>query len=211
MKRMKLFKRAIAFALATTMVFSNLTTSYADEFEAEETIEQEIISEEEVSEEEISEEVLEAEEEIVEEAPVEEAPVEEAPIEEAPVEEAPVEEEASLEEIDDFSGVKAVYGSPLVDGDIDDVWAKAETYELLVKRNSPDSTASAKVMWDDNALYVLVNVEDATLDKARGNAYEQDSIEVFMDELNHRKGAYESDDLHYRVNFDNERSTDNGD
>jgi endo-1,4-beta-xylanase len=65
---------------------------------------------------------------------------------------------------------------------------------------------TARVLWDRDALYVLVNVEGAELNKASPNAYEQDSVEVFVDENYGKTSYYEKDDGQYRVNFAGERS-----
>ncbi len=59
---------------------------------------------------------------------------------------------------------------------------------------------------DKENLYVLVEVKDSALDKTSENAWEQDSIEVFVDENNGKTSYYEVDDGQYRVNFDNEAS-----
>lgn len=66
-------------------------------------------------------------------------------------------------------------------------------------------------MWDDNALYTLYIVTDPDLNKSSDNAYEQDSVEIFLDEENDKASSYQSDDVHYRVNYDNFPTTDSGD
>ena len=38
----------------------------------------------------------------------------------------------------------------------------------------------------------------------------QDSVEVFLDEYNNKTQEYGTDDLHYRVNYENVQSIDNG-
>ena len=217
MKRKKLFKSATAVALALTTVLSNLSPAYAAELgsvSAGEVSFDETEGEE--PEEEIAEEAGEEKgtEESEEETPEEEVtePSLEEPSEEAEDEDVSENNDVSggEEVVEPFEGVVTPFGSPLVDGAVDDVWNKAESYVLTKTRNSATSEAELKLLWDENALYVLVNVEDATLDKASGNSYEQDSVEIFLDELNDRSGAYGSDDAHYRVNFDNERTTDSG-
>ncbi len=59
-------------------------------------------------------------------------------------------------------------------------------------------------------MYILAVVTDPDLDVSSSTNYQQDGIEVFIDELNDRSGSYGSDDVHYRVNYENERSTDAG-
>ncbi|MBQ6804851.1 MAG: hypothetical protein IJP04_09375, partial [Clostridia bacterium] len=100
--------------------------------------------------------------------------------------------------------VDAVYGTPNLDGDASDaIWAEAPAYTV--------GSGEFKMVWNDNGLYVLAVVNDTNLDKSSSAIYMQDSIEVFIDELNDKTASYGDDDAHYRVNFDNERSTDSGD
>lgn len=120
--------------------------------------------------------------------------------------------EAKIDAFDDAGRVNAVYGSPVLDGELDDVWKYAATIYPNIK-SAPSLKASPvfKVMWDEGFLYTLAVVTDDVLNKASGNAYEQDSMEVFLDEANDKAASYQADDVHYRVNFDNESSTDAGD
>lgn len=108
--------------------------------------------------------------------------------------------------------VFAVYGTPIIDGTIDDVWSAAGVV-VPTSISSPNvkATGEFRVMWDDNALYSLYIITDPVLNKASTNTYEQDSVEVFLDELNDKAASYQSDDVHYRDNFDNSPSTDAGD
>lgn len=101
----------------------------------------------------------------------------------------------------------AKFGTPVIDGTVDSVWSKAQaipvnTYQMAWQ----GATATAKALWDDKNLYVLVQVSDSELDKKSANTYEQDSVEVFVDENNAKTSYYENDDGQYRVNFDNEAS-----
>ena len=109
------------------------------------------------------------------------------------------------------SKVTAAFGSPYVDGNVDPVWSKAAVIVPKVYGRDVDVTAKYRLMWDDNALYVLAEIKDSILDKSSGNSYEQDSLELFMDELYDRASSYQADDVHYRVNFDNMRTYDAGD
>lgn len=99
----------------------------------------------------------------------------------------------------------AVYGTPAVDGTVDDLWSKAP--ELAVNRYQlawQGATGTAKTLWDDQNLYVLVQVSDAQLDKTSANVWEQDSVEIFVDQNNGKTSFYQEDDGQFRVNFDNE-------
>lgn len=105
----------------------------------------------------------------------------------------------------------AYFGSPSIDGTVDKVWEEAVPVTLKDTAGKTDTTAEFRVMWDDSALYILAKVKDSALDSAAGNVYEKDSIEIFLDEKNNKTKDYGQDDLHFRVNYKNEQSADNGD
>lgn len=115
--------------------------------------------------------------------------------------------------LDESGRAVAYYGSPdKVDGEIEDIWKKAEPVKL--KNYSSDAVttnATMKVLWDDNAVYFLAEVQDENLSDESGNVYEKDSIEFFLDQDNKRAGTYEGDDCQFRINFKNEQSCDHGD
>ncbi|WP_051233726.1 endo-1,4-beta-xylanase [Butyrivibrio sp. NC3005] len=97
-------------------------------------------------------------------------------------------------------------GSVLIDGKIDDKdWDKAEEVPLTINVGSKVS-AKAKLLWDEENLYVLMNVKDDVLNKDSSQNHEQDSIEVFIDENNHKTSSYEDDDKQYRINYENKQS-----
>lgn len=100
----------------------------------------------------------------------------------------------------------AHWGTPDVDGAVDDVWNDAPVYTL----SGGGASAKVRMLWDDRALYVLAEVTDNALDNSAAASYQQDSIEVFLDERCDRTTYYQSDDMHTRVSFANVRSIDNG-
>lgn len=100
----------------------------------------------------------------------------------------------------------AVWGTPAVDAEIDECWAAAPVYAL----RGGNASASVRVMWDDRALYVLAEVTDPQLDVSAADSYQQDSVEVFLDERCDRSTWYQSDDMHTRVSCQNVRSVDSG-
>lgn len=61
-------------------------------------------------------------------------------------------------------------------------------------------------MWDKDNLYVIADVTDSVLNKANENAWEQDSVEIFLDQNNNKTSSYQEDDSQIRINFDNEVS-----
>lgn len=102
---------------------------------------------------------------------------------------------------------KAAYGTPEIDGTEDSIWSKAE--DIPVSKLSIAwslANGTAKALWDDKNLYVLVNVKDTELDKASQNPWEQDSVEAFVDENNGKTTTYQKDDGQYRVSFENKQS-----
>lgn len=107
--------------------------------------------------------------------------------------------------------MKAIYGSPRMEGEIDQIWEQVDWHELQVSSGATATTARVKLIWDDYALYVLAAVEDAELNADSPVAYFQDSLEVFVDEANDRTNSYQADDLHFRVNFENKKTADSGD
>ncbi len=103
------------------------------------------------------------------------------------------------------------YGTPSIDGIIDDVWQKAiEIQPPHTNNPAVKATATFKVLWDENALYFLAKVKDPIMSVTPTDTYQQDSIEVFLDENNDKTTSYGSDDLHFRVNYNNVQSYDKG-
>ena len=98
-------------------------------------------------------------------------------------------------------------GKAEIDGKKDEIWDKVEAVPLTINLGAAETTkADAKLLWDDVNLYLYMDVKDDKLNKESGNAWEQDSVEVFIDENNAKSGAYEDDDKQFRINFDNEQS-----
>lgn len=102
---------------------------------------------------------------------------------------------------------KALFGTPIIDGTIDSIWSGAPAMEINQYLQAwQGATGTVKAMWDNSNLYLLYQVNNAVLDKSSANAWEQDSVEAFVDENNHKTPSYESDDGQYRVNYANEAS-----
>lgn len=102
---------------------------------------------------------------------------------------------------------KAVKGTPVIDGSIDAVWANAKS--IMTDRwvnGSSGSKAKVRTLWDGQRLYVLAEVTDSLLSKKSANAWEQDSVEIFIDQNNAASSSYDADDGQYRINFDNEQT-----
>ena len=104
----------------------------------------------------------------------------------------------------------AYFGSPVIDGKVDKIWSTAQTVTPKYISSNLKTSATFKALWDDNALYILAVVKDSDLSVQSGTPYMQDSLEIFLDENNDKTQEYGVDDLHYRVNYENSQTVDNG-
>lgn len=119
--------------------------------------------------------------------------------------------EAFLAEYDgvaiDARAGEASLGTPEIDGEIDEIWDKAPVLPIDRYQTAwSGANGQARVLWDDDNLYVLIEVNDAELDKSAEADHEQDSVEVFIEESNQGSTFFQEGDGQYRVNFDNEIS-----
>ena len=99
------------------------------------------------------------------------------------------------------------YGTPVVDAIEDKAWKLAP--EITTSRfalGTSGATAKVKLLWDAGYLYIFATVSDPLLSKVSPNPWEQDSVELFVDQNNAQTTTYQSDDGQYRVNYLNERS-----
>ena len=106
--------------------------------------------------------------------------------------------------------IEIAQGTVNVDGEIDDAWKNAETVKLEIVVQSVAVTCDAKLLWDKDNLYVLMDVKDKDLNDASSDEWQQDSIEVFIDEDHKKPESYQPDDKQYRVSYKNKLSF-NGD
>ena len=118
---------------------------------------------------------------------------------------------ALANEFDAEGRIIAKYGSPIIDGQIDEVWKTAYVYTPKHVSGNLSTEASFRVLWDDNAIYVLAEVKDKQLSAQSNTPYMQDSVEIFLDENNDKSKEFGPDDVQYRVNYQNFRTVDKGD
>ncbi len=109
----------------------------------------------------------------------------------------------------------AIRGTAKIDGEIEDAWKNAPEVEVkkIVKSETSMSesevaTAKVKLMWDNDCLYALWQVKDGKLSAKASDPWAQDSVELFVDELNEHAGPYQKDDAQYRVSFEGKISGD---
>ncbi len=91
--------------------------------------------------------------------------------------------------------ITAAYGTPVVDGQMDDIWNNAEmqVQDSFRSGTETDAKAQIRVMYDDNYVYVLEYVPDNTLwtsDLTLAN-YQYDTTEVCMSLTNSESGSYD--------------------
>jgi endo-1,4-beta-xylanase len=99
---------------------------------------------------------------------------------------------------------EAIAGTPTIDGEMDPSWQKANSFNTKVVLGT-GKVASAKVrtMWDENNVYLYAEVTDPVLSAISVNPWEQDSLEVFIDQNYARTPVYQDDDAQYRANYKN--------
>lgn len=86
--------------------------------------------------------------------------------------------------------------APSIDGSLTEAgWKINNRVEKMITGTS-DNNVSFGTMWDDNYLYVGVNVLDADLrnDSAPDKTYQDDSVEIYIDGNNSRSSTYGPDD-----------------
>jgi endo-1,4-beta-xylanase len=112
--------------------------------------------------------------------------------------------------IDAVKTTEAIHGLPTIDAVEDDAWAGANaiTTDVWVQGTS-GATATVKTMWGAGRLYVYAVVSDAFLTDRHSNAWEEDSLEIFVDQNNGKTSSYQTDDSQYRVNYRNAQSVGN--
>jgi len=97
--------------------------------------------------------------------------------------------------------------TPVIDGQKDAIWLGANSITTNVQViGSGGAKATARVLWDNNYLYLYVTVTDPVLDESSPNVYEQDSVEIFVDPDNSKATGFDDDDGQYRVSFTNRQS-----
>ncbi|SDC30315.1 endo-1,4-beta-xylanase [Pelagirhabdus alkalitolerans] len=110
---------------------------------------------------------------------------------------------------------QAIYAdeAPTIDGEIDSVWDEAVVMNSNRAQQAwQTARADTRALWDDDFLYVLLEVSASELDDSNANAWEQDSVEVFLDQANTKQASYASNEGfgQYRVNFNNVFTTGSG-
>jgi hypothetical protein len=102
---------------------------------------------------------------------------------------------------------------PVLDGRIDEVWffsteQMIDTSQVGTAPSSPaDCTGTWRALWDWEYLYVLVEVTDDTLTNDSGggdNKWNDDSVEVYVDGDNSKRGSVDENDHQYTCRWNDE-------
>ena len=124
------------------------------------------------------------------------------------------ETETPTQTIQETKTATAVYGTPVVDGEIDDVWdtaveidfpwnrqgASVENLDVAMVYQNESQKPAAKVMWDAKKLYVLAFVPDASLQTSDTlKNYNRDGVEIYIDELNEKKMKVEETTAYHQI------------
>lgn len=107
-----------------------------------------------------------------------------------------------------YRTANAIKGTPTIDGEKDAIWNDAPEFSINNYIMAwQGASAKCKALWDENNLYIYAEVTDGVLSDKANDAYNQDSVEIFIDE-NNKKTPYFEDhgDAHYRVNYKNVQS-----
>lgn len=82
-----------------------------------------------------------------------------------------------------------------VDGRLDEAFWNLSSRVEKATLGTPDNQVSFDARWDDNNLYVAVQVLDSVLINDSGtDTWNDDSVEIFIDGLNNRSKTYQEDD-----------------
>ncbi len=96
----------------------------------------------------------------------------------------------------------AKYGTPKIDGEIDDIWADCPAAKVNIPIMAWEGAkGEARILWDEKFVYVLLEVQDELLNNQATAVHEQDSIEVFLDQSNEKGANYDANDGQYRVSY----------
>ncbi len=96
------------------------------------------------------------------------------------------------------------YGTPTIDGEIDEIWSKTNYNVMGLERDSDNDFYRGwfKLMWDETNLYVLAKIYGEEFKNDNESAWENDSLEVFVDEKFNKSTRYEEDDYQNRADFE---------
>ncbi|MCP1184540.1 endo-1,4-beta-xylanase [Paenibacillus sp. 1781tsa1] len=99
--------------------------------------------------------------------------------------------------------VEAVQAHIQIDGNKEALWNKAVPFEVKRLNEDAGAEAVARAMWSGEYLYLLIDVTDPNIITDSINPWDQDSVEIFLDENHQRTPYFQYDDAQFRVSADN--------
>lgn len=105
---------------------------------------------------------------------------------------------------------EAAYGTPVIDGQVDEVWEKANYYVVdnYYARTRQEYKGWFKALWDEEKLYVLTRAYDDALNNTDVPHY-NDSVDIYIDEDRGRQTEFLADDYQIRSDFEGNVSGNN--
>ncbi|MFN3404255.1 MAG: sugar-binding protein [Cytophagaceae bacterium] len=107
-------------------------------------------------------------------------------------------------------GVQQTAVAPVIDGTPDALWNSFPSYSLTRTPVGPanitgpaDLSATYKMTYDANNLYVLVDVNDEDLRNDGGDPWDNDGVELFIDKGNDKNPTYGANDFQFAFVYNN--------
>ncbi len=106
------------------------------------------------------------------------------------------------------SHTEAAYGTPVIDGVIDDLWDKTNHNIIGIKKSSDEDFYRGwfKLMWDEEHLYALAKIYADEFNNSDPSPWNNDSFELFVDEAYNKSTTYKEDDYQLRADFEGNKS-----
>ncbi|GAA4686660.1 endo-1,4-beta-xylanase [Promicromonospora umidemergens] len=102
--------------------------------------------------------------------------------------------------------------APVVDGDVEELWASAGVVTTTKEvEGSGGAVATVSTLWHEGSLFVLADVADPVVDVSGSDPWVQDSVEIYVDGGNAKNGGYRADDTQIRISAQNAVSFGTGD
>jgi hypothetical protein len=97
--------------------------------------------------------------------------------------------------------VPAAASAPTIDGAVDAGWSAPASLSITkvsgTISGASDCSATWKALWDNNNLYVLVDVTDDSKWNDSANQWDDDCVELMIDGGNEKAGSYDANDRQY--------------
>ena len=94
--------------------------------------------------------------------------------------------------------------APTIDGNIDAIWNNPKIVDFNAEKilvgsdiEPSDLSGMAKMMWDEDYVYLLAEVTDDAYQNDSPNIYEDDNVEFYFDADNSKAAAYDANDAQY--------------